>query len=100
MILLYPPSAAMLVSFMSAPNALLILFPRLFEDAQLGRGERAAALKFLIPFLREITQPLYCENLAEGGNDIGVRFNDASTNLTRSGIAQVCYLLLRFPPHC
>ena len=39
------------------------------------------ALRWLIHFLGDITQPLHDENLALGGNDIDVTFDSTSTNL-------------------
>jgi len=43
--------------------------------------ERQTALKFLIHFFGDITQPLHCEALDVGGNTIDVTWNGASTNL-------------------
>ncbi|KAG8921478.1 hypothetical protein FRC01_000229 [Tulasnella sp. 417] len=37
-------------------------------------NDTADALKFLVHFIGDITQPLHTENLARGGNDIGVRW--------------------------
>lgn len=39
------------------------------------------ALKFLLHFLGDLHEPLHIENLAEGGNDIPVLFNNKTTNL-------------------
>ena len=39
------------------------------------------ALRFLVHFVGDITQPLHDENLALGGNDIPVKFNGTATNL-------------------
>jgi hypothetical protein len=39
------------------------------------------AAKFVIHFVGDIGQPLHCENLDVGGNDIGVTYGAESTNL-------------------
>ncbi|KAJ6259579.1 hypothetical protein Dda_5217 [Drechslerella dactyloides] len=54
-------------------------------DDKLSKEERANALKFVVHFLGDITQPLHTENLDVGGNTITVTWggNDAAskTNL-------------------
>lgn len=39
------------------------------------------AMKFLLHFLGDLHEPLHIENLAEGGNNIPVLFNNKTTNL-------------------
>lgn len=46
-----------------------------------GLIEQQKALKWIIHFLGDIHQPLHVENLALGGNQINVTFNDIKTNL-------------------
>ena len=43
--------------------------------------DRQIAAKMLVHFLGDIGQPLHCENLDVGGNDIDVTYSGASTNL-------------------
>ncbi|KAF3912528.1 hypothetical protein ABW20_dc0108479 [Dactylellina cionopaga] len=52
-------------------------------DEKLSTEERTDALKFIVHFLGDITQPLHTENLDVGGNEISVKWGDASskTNL-------------------
>ncbi|AEO66216.1 uncharacterized protein THITE_2143832 [Thermothielavioides terrestris NRRL 8126] len=47
----------------------------------LSKSERQIAAKMLIHFLGDIGQPLHCENLDVGGNDISVTYSGSSTNL-------------------
>jgi hypothetical protein len=41
----------------------------------------ADALKFLVHFIGDITQPLHCSNKSRGGNDIEVHFGNRRRNL-------------------
>ena len=54
---------------------------RVQEPSSLSAQEVNYALRFLIHFLGDITQPLHDEALEVGGNDIDVTFDDESTNL-------------------
>lgn len=47
----------------------------------LSATERGTAAKFIIHFVGDIGQPLHCENLDEGGNDVDVTYNGDKTNL-------------------
>ncbi|KAH8885517.1 S1/P1 nuclease [Thozetella sp. PMI_491] len=49
--------------------------------SSLSTSEKQIAAKMLIHFIGDIGQPLHCENLDVGGNDIDVTFNGGSTNL-------------------
>lgn len=51
------------------------------QDGRLTAQDTAEALKFLVHFIGDITQPLHAEALAVGGNDIDVPWNGASSNL-------------------
>ncbi|KAK0517482.1 hypothetical protein JMJ35_000637 [Cladonia borealis] len=51
------------------------------QDPSLPSTERTAALKFLIHFLGDITQPLHDEAFEVGGNDISVTWDGEETNL-------------------
>jgi hypothetical protein len=50
-------------------------------DGRLNAADTAEALKFLVHFLGDITQPLHDESYKVGGNDIAVTFNGYSDNL-------------------
>ena len=50
-------------------------------DPTLPRDQTAQALKFLVHFLGDITQPLHDEALAIGGNKINVTWNGVVRNL-------------------
>ncbi|KAI6777838.1 Nuclease S1 [Emericellopsis cladophorae] len=50
-------------------------------QSELNREEREIAAKLVIHFSGDIGQPLHCENLARGGNDITVTFDGEATNL-------------------
>ncbi|KAL7271029.1 hypothetical protein RUND412_006244 [Rhizina undulata] len=50
-------------------------------DESLQVESRAEALRFIIHFLGDITQPLHTEALGAGGNSIKVTYHDKSTNL-------------------
>lgn len=52
------------------------------QNTTLPAASRAEALKFLIHFLGDITQPLHAEGIARGGNEIAVSFG--STAMFRS----------------
>ncbi|KKY30129.1 putative nuclease s1 [Diaporthe ampelina] len=47
----------------------------------LSKAERQIAAKMIIHFIGDIGQPLHCENLEVGGNDIDVTYDGDSTNL-------------------
>lgn len=47
----------------------------------LSTADRQIAAKMLVHFLGDIGQPLHCENLDVGGNDIDVTYSGSSTNL-------------------
>ncbi|KAG9041209.1 hypothetical protein FS837_012548 [Tulasnella sp. UAMH 9824] len=51
------------------------------QDGRLTVQHTAEALKFLVHFIGDVTQPLHTEALAVGGNDIDVLWNGASNNL-------------------
>lgn len=51
------------------------------SDGRLSAANTAQALKFLVHFLGDITQPLHDEALEVGGNDITVTFDGYSDNL-------------------
>ncbi|KAK5167534.1 uncharacterized protein LTR77_007233 [Saxophila tyrrhenica] len=51
------------------------------QQSELGEQEVDYALRFLVHFLGDITQPLHDEALALGGNDIDVTFDGDETNL-------------------
>ncbi|KAG8918485.1 hypothetical protein FRC01_001834 [Tulasnella sp. 417] len=51
------------------------------QDGRLTAQHTAEALKFLVHFIGDVTQPLHDEALAVGGNDIDVLWNGASNNL-------------------
>ncbi|KAF3916108.1 hypothetical protein AA313_de0200526 [Arthrobotrys entomopaga] len=54
------------------------------QMTNLSSAERTEALKFIIHFLGDITQPLHTENLDVGGNEIKVQWGDgekSNTNL-------------------
>lgn len=51
------------------------------SDGRLSQANTAQALKFIIHFLGDITQPLHDEALEVGGNDISVTFDGTGTNL-------------------
>ncbi|KAK5109454.1 hypothetical protein LTR62_007014 [Meristemomyces frigidus] len=51
------------------------------QDASLPDTEVTTALKFIVHFVGDITQPLHDEALEVGGNDIDVTFDGTSTNL-------------------
>lgn len=50
-------------------------------DGRLSKANTAEALKFLVHFLGDITQPLHDEAYEVGGNDIEVTFQGYSDNL-------------------
>ncbi|KAL7793774.1 S1/P1 nuclease domain-containing protein [Trichoderma ceciliae] len=50
-------------------------------DGRLSKTNVAEALKFLVHFVGDITQPLHDEALEVGGNDISVKFQGFSDNL-------------------
>lgn len=50
-------------------------------DGRLSSDHVAEALKFLVHFLGDVTQPLHDEAYEVGGNDIDVTFNGYSDNL-------------------
>ncbi|EFQ32002.1 S1/P1 Nuclease [Colletotrichum graminicola] len=50
-------------------------------DASLALAQRQMAAKMVIHFTGDIGQPLHCENLDVGGNDVVVTFNGTKTNL-------------------
>ncbi|KIO17341.1 hypothetical protein M407DRAFT_32992 [Tulasnella calospora MUT 4182] len=54
------------------------------QDGRLTAQHTAEALKFLVHFIGDITQPLHDEALAVGGNDIDILWNGASNNLHHS----------------
>ncbi|OHE95157.1 S1/P1 Nuclease [Colletotrichum orchidophilum] len=54
---------------------------RLLQKPALSLKQRQMAAKMIIHFTGDVGQPLHCENLELGGNDIDVEFNGASTNL-------------------
>lgn len=47
----------------------------------LSKAERQVAAKMIIHFIGDIGQPLHCENLEVGGNNIDVTYDGDSTNL-------------------
>ncbi|KAG8917162.1 hypothetical protein FRC01_002632 [Tulasnella sp. 417] len=51
------------------------------QDGRLTAQHTAEALKFLVHFIGDVTQPLHDEALAVGGNDIDILWNGASNNL-------------------
>ncbi|KAG8997158.1 hypothetical protein FRB90_012567 [Tulasnella sp. 427] len=51
------------------------------QDGRLTAQHTAEALKFLVHFLGDVTQPLHDEALDTGGNDISILWNGASNNL-------------------
>lgn len=51
------------------------------QSSSLSKSEVAIALKFLVHFLGDITQPLHDEAFEVGGNDVDVTFDSSSTNL-------------------
>ncbi|EME40087.1 hypothetical protein DOTSEDRAFT_74820 [Dothistroma septosporum NZE10] len=51
------------------------------QSTGLSDDEVTDALKFLVHFLGDITQPLHDEAYEVGGNDVDVTFNDTDTNL-------------------
>ncbi|KAH9822761.1 nuclease PA3 [Teratosphaeria destructans] len=51
------------------------------QSSSLSDAQVEQALKFLVHFLGDITQPLHDEALEYGGNDIDVTFDGTSTNL-------------------
>ncbi|PSR87094.1 S1/P1 nuclease-domain-containing protein [Coniella lustricola] len=51
------------------------------SDTSLGTEQQAEALKFLVHFLGDITQPLHDEAYEVGGNDIDVTYQGYSDNL-------------------
>lgn len=51
------------------------------QDGRLTAEHTADALKFLVHFLGDVTQPLHDEALEVGGNDITILWNGASNNL-------------------
>ncbi|KAI3327995.1 putative nuclease PA3 [Xylariaceae sp. AK1471] len=51
------------------------------RDTSLEEEQVREALIFLIHFLGDATQPLHNEDIAQGGNQIHVKFNHHSTNL-------------------
>ncbi|KAK1566410.1 S1/P1 nuclease [Colletotrichum navitas] len=53
---------------------------RLLEPS-LALAQRQMAAKMVIHFAGDIGQPLHCENLDVGGNDVTVTFNGTKTNL-------------------
>lgn len=57
---------------------------RVQATTKLSKTEIATALKFLVHFLGDITQPLHDEAYEVGGNDVAVTFNGTSTNLHHS----------------
>lgn len=50
-------------------------------DGRLSAENTAEALKFLVHFVGDITQPLHDESYEVGGNDISVTFNGYKDNL-------------------
>lgn len=57
-------------------------FVQRLRDRSLDRRQRLEALKFVVHFAGDITQPLHCaDNHDRGGNDIHVRFDGRATNL-------------------
>lgn len=60
-------------------------------DKKLPAAQREIALKFVLHFLGDVHQPLHVENLAVGGNDIAVLWQNQTSNLHRvwdSGIPE------------
>lgn len=51
------------------------------QSSSLSKTEINNALRFIVHFLGDITQPLHDEALEVGGNDIDVTYNSTSTNL-------------------
>lgn len=51
------------------------------QDGRLSQAHQQEALKFIIHFLGDVTQPLHDEALEVGGNDIAVTFDGVQTNL-------------------
>ncbi|KIO19671.1 hypothetical protein M407DRAFT_82496, partial [Tulasnella calospora MUT 4182] len=51
------------------------------QDGRLTAQHTAEALKFLVHFIGDITQPLHDEALAVGGNEVDILWNGASNNL-------------------
>ncbi|KDQ19757.1 hypothetical protein BOTBODRAFT_152248 [Botryobasidium botryosum FD-172 SS1] len=51
------------------------------QSTSLSTAQKTDALKFLVHFLGDITQPLHDENIEKGGNGITVLWNGKSTNL-------------------
>lgn len=57
---------------------------RVQATSKLPKSEITNALKFLVHFLGDITQPLHDEAFEVGGNDVDVTFNGDDTNLHAS----------------
>ena len=51
------------------------------KDTSLSSTDLMEALEFIVHFTGDATQPLHCENLDVGGNDIDVTFGGEQTNL-------------------
>ncbi|KAG8852522.1 hypothetical protein FRB96_008617 [Tulasnella sp. 330] len=56
-------------------------YTHLVQETSQSATYKAQALKYIIHFIGDITQPLHDENLEVGGNDIDVLWEGASTNL-------------------
>ncbi|KAK2039222.1 S1/P1 nuclease [Colletotrichum somersetense] len=56
-------------------------YTRRLLEPSLDAEQRQIAAKMVIHFTGDIGQPLHCENLEVGGNDIPVAFDGAQTNL-------------------
>ncbi|KDQ19758.1 hypothetical protein BOTBODRAFT_27185 [Botryobasidium botryosum FD-172 SS1] len=51
------------------------------QDQSLSQSQKYEALKFLVHFLGDNTQPLHIENLEKGGNEIHIKWNGKKSNL-------------------
>lgn len=51
------------------------------EEGRVLGDACATAMKYVIHFFGDITQPLHCSNLSKGGNDIHVIFDHKTKNL-------------------
>ncbi|KAI1327498.1 nuclease S1 precursor [Xylariaceae sp. FL0255] len=56
-------------------------YTRILLDDRYSAANHQMAAKMVIHFLGDIGQPLHCENLDVGGNDIDVTYDGESTNL-------------------
>ncbi|UKZ52684.1 hypothetical protein TrVGV298_006465 [Trichoderma virens] len=63
------------------PNLMQPNYTQRVGDGRLSKANTAEALKFLVHFLGDITQPLHDEAYEVGGNDISVTFQGYSDNL-------------------